>query len=32
VNVVFYEPPLENWGIRGGEPVNELNLGFQVNE
>jgi phenylpyruvate tautomerase PptA (4-oxalocrotonate tautomerase family) len=30
VNIVLHEPPLENWGIRGGVPASELNLGFQV--
>lgn len=26
--IVLYEPPLENWGIRGGKPANEVPLGF----
>ncbi|HJZ93463.1 MAG TPA: tautomerase family protein [Gemmataceae bacterium] len=30
VNIVLHEPPLENWGIRGGVPASELDLGFQV--
>ena len=30
VNVVLHEPPLENWGVRGGVPASELNLGFQL--
>ncbi len=28
--IVLHEPPLENWGIRGGKPANEVNLGFKV--
>lgn len=26
----FMNPPLENWGIRGGVPASEVDLGFQV--
>jgi phenylpyruvate tautomerase PptA (4-oxalocrotonate tautomerase family) len=29
--IVVHEPPLENWGIRGGKPASEVNLGFNVN-
>ncbi|MGC7845691.1 tautomerase family protein [Desulforudis sp. 1088] len=28
--IVLHEPPLENWGIRGGKPANEVNLGFNI--
>jgi phenylpyruvate tautomerase PptA (4-oxalocrotonate tautomerase family) len=28
--VVLHEPPLENWGIRGGKPANEVDLGYRV--
>jgi phenylpyruvate tautomerase PptA (4-oxalocrotonate tautomerase family) len=28
--VVLYEPPMENWGIRGGFPASEIDLGFKV--
>ena len=28
--IVLHEPPLENWGIRGGKPASEVNLGFKV--
>jgi phenylpyruvate tautomerase PptA (4-oxalocrotonate tautomerase family) len=31
VFIVLYEPPLENWGIRGGIPASEINLGFNLN-
>jgi phenylpyruvate tautomerase PptA (4-oxalocrotonate tautomerase family) len=31
VTIVIHEPPLENWGIRGGKPASEVNLGFNVN-
>ena len=30
VFVVLTEAPLENWGIRGGVPASEVNLGFKV--
>ena len=30
VLIVLREPPLENWGIRGGKPASEVNLGFKV--
>jgi hypothetical protein len=30
VFIVLYEPPMENWGIRGGIPANEVDLGFEV--
>jgi 4-oxalocrotonate tautomerase family enzyme len=29
--IILHEPPLENWGIRGGKPANEVDLGFKVN-
>ena len=28
--IVLHEPPMENWGIRGGQPASEVNLGFNV--
>lgn len=31
VVIVLHEPPLENWGIRGGLPASEVELGFSVN-
>ncbi len=30
VLIVVHEPPLENWGIRGGKPASEVDLGFKV--
>lgn len=29
--IVVHEPPLENWGVRGGKPASEVDLGFNVN-
>ncbi len=29
--IVIYEPPLENWGLRGGKPASEVDLGFDIN-
>ena len=31
VLIVLHEPPLENWGIRGGVPASEVDLGFNLN-
>jgi len=28
--IVLNEPPLENWGIRGGYPASEVDIGFKV--
>jgi phenylpyruvate tautomerase PptA (4-oxalocrotonate tautomerase family) len=30
VFIVLHEPPLENWGIRGGYPASDLELGFNL--
>jgi phenylpyruvate tautomerase PptA (4-oxalocrotonate tautomerase family) len=29
--IVLQEPPLENWGIRGGQAASEVSLGFNLN-
>jgi phenylpyruvate tautomerase PptA (4-oxalocrotonate tautomerase family) len=31
VTIVLSEPPLENWGIRGGVPASEVDIGFKLN-
>jgi phenylpyruvate tautomerase PptA (4-oxalocrotonate tautomerase family) len=31
VFIILHEPPMENWGIRGGVPASEVDLGFEVN-
>lgn len=28
--IVIHEPPLENWGIRGGKAAIDINLGFKI--
>jgi phenylpyruvate tautomerase PptA (4-oxalocrotonate tautomerase family) len=28
--IILHEPPLENWGIRGGYPASEVNIGFRI--
>ena len=28
--IVINEPPLENWGIKGGIPASEANIGFKI--
>ena len=30
VFIVLLEPPLDDWGIRGGEPASEVDLGFRL--
>ena len=30
VFIMLHEPSMENWGIRGGIPANEVDLGFKV--
>ena len=30
VFVVLDEPPMDNWGIRGGQMASEVDLGFEV--
>ncbi len=30
VLVVIHEPPLENWGVRGGQAASDLQLGFKL--
>jgi phenylpyruvate tautomerase PptA (4-oxalocrotonate tautomerase family) len=31
VLIIINEQPLENWGVRGGYPADEIDLGFKVN-
>lgn len=28
--IVVHEPPLENWGVAGGKPASEIDLGFKI--
>lgn len=30
VLIVIHEPPLENWGIRGGKSADEVDLGYRL--
>lgn len=30
VNIVLLEPDLQNWGVRGGNAANEVDLGFEL--
>jgi len=30
VTIILQEPPLENWGIRGGKPASEVSIGFKI--
>ncbi len=30
IMIVLQEPPLENWGIRGGKPASEVKLWFKI--
>jgi phenylpyruvate tautomerase PptA (4-oxalocrotonate tautomerase family) len=31
VFILLNEQPMENWGVKGGIPADEINLGFKVN-
>lgn len=31
ITIVLHEVPLDNWGIRGGIPASEVDLGFKIN-
>lgn len=31
IAIILLEIPLENWGVRGGKPASEIDLGFKVN-
>lgn len=28
--IVLHEPALDNWGIQGGQPASEVNIGFKL--
>ena len=30
VSIVIHEPVLENWGVRGGRPADEVDLGYRL--
>jgi phenylpyruvate tautomerase PptA (4-oxalocrotonate tautomerase family) len=30
VLIVLHEPPMENWGVEGGTPASEVDVGFKV--
>ncbi|MGH7324945.1 MAG: tautomerase family protein [Candidatus Rokuibacteriota bacterium] len=30
VKIVLIEPPMDNWGVRGGVPASEVDLGYEV--
>jgi phenylpyruvate tautomerase PptA (4-oxalocrotonate tautomerase family) len=30
VLIILHEPPLDNWGVRGGRPASEVDLGFDL--
>jgi phenylpyruvate tautomerase PptA (4-oxalocrotonate tautomerase family) len=30
VSIVVHEPPMENWGVRGGRPADEVDLGYRL--
>ena len=30
VFIVLHEPPMENWGVKGGQPASEVDLGFEI--
>ncbi len=30
IMIIIFEPPLENWGVRGGIPASEVDFGFKI--
>lgn len=28
--IVLHEPPMDNWGVDGGAPASEVDVGFKV--
>ncbi len=28
--IILYEEPLDNWGVRGGHPASEIDIGFNL--
>jgi phenylpyruvate tautomerase PptA (4-oxalocrotonate tautomerase family) len=30
VMIILHEPPKENWGLRGGRPASDVDIGFKV--
>lgn len=30
LSIVIHEPPMENWGVKGGKPASEVDLGFKI--
>lgn len=30
ISIVLHEPPMENWGVRGGKSADEVDLGFRL--
>ena len=30
IMIILLEPPLENWGVRGGKPASEVDFDFKI--
>ena len=30
IMIILLEPPMENWGVRGGQPASEVDFGFKI--
>lgn len=30
ITTVLYEPPMDNWALRGGNPASEVDIGFKI--
>ena len=28
--IILYEPPMDNWALRGGKPASEVDIGFKI--
>lgn len=30
ITIILLEPPINNWGVRGGKPASEVDFGFKI--
>ena len=30
ITILLLEPPIENWGVKGGQPASEVDFGFKI--
>ena len=30
ITIILFEPPMDNWALRGGKPASEVDIGFKI--